>query len=104
MGILAGKRILVTGVITDASIVVSDRTLQRMGANLNEVSMGLVTVAPGADIASVKEALRARLPPDCVVWTRRELEETEQVAGRTPLARLPRLELSLDPPIRWGEG
>ncbi len=68
------------GFVSDASIVVSDCTLARVlpGYPLEDVTIGLVRVAPGADVAAVVRALRANLPGDVDVLLRAELEEHEQ--------------------------
>jgi putative ABC transport system permease protein len=44
----------------------------------DRVNFGLVTVAPGADVARVQQALRANLPPDVRVQTRAELDAQER--------------------------
>jgi putative ABC transport system permease protein len=69
-----------SGFISDASIVVSDRTLSRVfnGYSLDQVSIGLVKLAPGADRSSVVRELERTLPTDVQVRTRPELEATEQ--------------------------
>jgi len=68
------------GFISDAEIVVSDRTLSRLldGYSLGEVSLGLVRVKPGSDPVAVARDLRAALPADVRVVRRPELEAEEQ--------------------------
>jgi putative ABC transport system permease protein len=69
-----------TGFIGDASIVVSDQTYARLfpGLPLSDVNMGLVQLEPGADRDRVIEGLRAVMPGDVEVLTRREVEAVEQ--------------------------
>ena len=69
-----------TGFIGDASIVVSDQTYARLfpGLPLSDVNMGLVQLEPGADRDRVIEDLRAVMPGDVEVLTRREVEAVEQ--------------------------
>jgi putative ABC transport system permease protein len=67
------------GFIAPAMMIVSDRTRARLvGGGLDDVSLGLVKLRPGADPGQVLAALRARLPADVVVWSRAELEGAEQ--------------------------
>ncbi len=69
-----------TGFIGDASIVVSDQTYARLfpALPLSDVNMGLVQLEPGADRDRVIEGLRAVMPGDVEVLTRREVEAVEQ--------------------------
>jgi putative ABC transport system permease protein len=69
-----------TGFIGDASIFVSDRTFSRLfgGYPLSNVSLGLLTLAPGADVDAVAARLRAALPDDVEVLPRRAVEAGEQ--------------------------
>jgi DevC protein len=69
-----------SGFMADASVIVSDRTLVRVAhdASREAVSLGLVRLAPGARLATVRAALEERLPADVKVWSRRELEAHEQ--------------------------
>ena len=69
-----------TGFVGDASIFVSDQTFSRLfgGYPLSDVSLGLVRLAPGADMTTVISQLKAALPDDVQVMPRRELEGDEQ--------------------------
>jgi putative ABC transport system permease protein len=69
-----------SGFISDASIVVSDRTLSRLfnGYPLDLVNIGLVKLAPGADKESVVAKLKDVLSTDIKVWKRTDLEKSEQ--------------------------
>jgi putative ABC transport system permease protein len=69
-----------SGFISDASIVVSDRTLSRLfnGYPLDLVNIGLVKLAPGADEETVVRKLEGLLPSDVKVWRRADLEAKEQ--------------------------
>lgn len=69
-----------TGFIGDASIVVSDQTYARLfpALPLSDVNMGLVQLEPGASRDQVIEGLRAVMPGDVEVLTRREVEAVEQ--------------------------
>jgi putative ABC transport system permease protein len=69
-----------SGFTTDASMVVSDRTFSRMfnGYPLDQVSVGMVKLAPGANLDSVVRGLEGVLPSDVKVWKRSKLETTEQ--------------------------
>jgi putative ABC transport system permease protein len=70
-----------SGFISDASIVVSDRTLSRIfgGYSLELVNVGLVKLSPGANVLTVARKLQDILPADVRVWNRSTLEEKEQV-------------------------
>jgi putative ABC transport system permease protein len=61
-------------------IVVSDQTFSRLlgGWPLNDVSLGLIKLRPGADPERIAEQLRQSLPPDVRVLTRPQLEAKEQ--------------------------
>jgi putative ABC transport system permease protein len=69
-----------SGFISDASIVVSDRTLSRLfnGYPLDQVNIGLVKLEPGADQDAVVHKLEEVLPSDVKVWRRPDLEAAEQ--------------------------
>ena len=68
------------GFISDASVMVSDRTLTRLvpGYNLGDVSIGLVKLEAGADREAAVRALVEKMPADVRVLRREELEEREQ--------------------------
>ena len=60
-----------SGFISDASIIISDRTLSRIfGVPLKSVNIGLVKVAPGADAGEVARRLGEVMPSDVRVWSR----------------------------------
>lgn len=69
-----------TGFVADASIFVSDETFRTLfgGYALSDVSLGLVSLAPGTDPDSVIARLNAALPDDVQVMTRRAIEADEQ--------------------------
>jgi putative ABC transport system permease protein len=69
-----------TGFVADAGVILSDRTLTRVlpGYPLENVSIGLVTISPGADREAVLAALKGRMPQDTQIWERKQLEEHEQ--------------------------
>jgi putative ABC transport system permease protein len=68
------------GFVSDASVLISDRTLTRVvpNTNLNNVSIGFVKLEPGADREAVFRALQAKMPADVLVLRRSELETREQ--------------------------
>jgi putative ABC transport system permease protein len=68
------------GFITPALAVVGSQTLPGMFGNypLDQVSVGLIQLAPGADREAVRRDLRQRLPDDVEVWDRSDLEANEQ--------------------------
>jgi putative ABC transport system permease protein len=69
-----------SGFIADAGVIVSDRTLARLipGYPLEDVNIGLVTLKPGVDRATVLKAIKAAMPADTAVWERSDLEKHEQ--------------------------
>jgi putative ABC transport system permease protein len=68
------------GFVSPAMMIVGSQTLPGMFGNypLDDVSVGLVKLAPGANRPAVLAALRKALPPDTLVWDRTELESNEQ--------------------------
>ena len=85
---IGGRRIRVaelftlgTGFSADGAVLTSDVTFTRLmrGRNLDDVSLGLVTLRPGADPNSAAARLRTLLPPDVVVLTRAEVYHQEQM-------------------------
>jgi putative ABC transport system permease protein len=69
---------------TDGSVIMSDRNFLQFfpdrsasGPYLAEVEVGVVQVAPGANVFAVQQELRQRLPDDVVVLTKPELVEQE---------------------------
>jgi putative ABC transport system permease protein len=68
------------GFISDASVLVSDRTLARIvpGYPLESVSVGFIQLKPGANREAVIQALEAELPKDVEVLRREQLDRHEQ--------------------------
>lgn len=77
---VAGEFSMGTGFGADGDIIVSDQTFKRLFPNrsLDEVSLGLVRVAPGNSADEVASRLRRRLPPDVQVYTREQIEDLER--------------------------
>jgi len=73
----------------DGSLVTSETNLFRLVPNRNpgSLSVGLVQVAPGADVEAVRSALAAALPPDVEVVTKPEYmtREVRFWATSTPI-------------------
>lgn len=69
-----------TGFGADGDIIVSDQTFRRLFPNrsLEQVSLGLIRIAPGADPQQVAALLQRRLPPDVKVYTREQIEDLER--------------------------
>lgn len=69
-----------TGLIADGALWVSDVTLSNLlGCDCrDQIQLGLVRFAPGANREEVLERIRARLPEDTLVWTREKLRGNEQ--------------------------
>jgi putative ABC transport system permease protein len=68
------------GFVSTAMMIVGSPTLPGMfgGYALDEPSVGLVKLAPGADRAAVLRALRELLPADVEAWDRSAVEANEQ--------------------------
>ena len=77
---IVGQYMLGTGFLADGDIIVSDVTFARLFPSLpvQQVSLGLVQLAPGADLRMVIHALRQDLPNDVRVLSRAELEAAER--------------------------
>ncbi|MEN9664145.1 MAG: hypothetical protein RLZZ326_508 [Planctomycetota bacterium] len=77
---IAGRFQMGTGFSADGAVITSRRTLARIvpGLGTEEVSLGLVSVAPGADPAAVTRRLRADLPDDVRILSRKELAWIER--------------------------
>ncbi len=77
---ITGSYALGMGLLADGSAIVSDETYERlMGPwNARYANLGLVKVAPGADVAQVAAALRERLPADVVIATKADIIRREQ--------------------------
>lgn len=68
-----------TGFSWNAMLLTGEETFGRLIPQPpGRVTFGLVTLAPGADPAAVREQLRATLPPDVQVLTRAEMEARER--------------------------
>jgi putative ABC transport system permease protein len=81
---LEGRRLLVVdsyaygpGFMGNAEVLVSDQTFTRVfaGYPLTDVTVGLVKLRPGCDVAAAVRDLEAALPGDVLVWARPRLEE-----------------------------
>ncbi len=70
------------------TLIVSDQNFSRIrdGFPLNQVSLGLITVVPGAEPTRVAQQLRHLLPADVQVFTRSEMTryETDYWRHNTP--------------------
>lgn len=69
-----------TGFIAGAAVVVSANTFQRLmgGYPLNRPHLGLLKIAPGAELEATLDKLRERLPADVIVRSRYELAKGER--------------------------
>ena len=78
--LITGSFALGMGLLADGCAIVSDETYERlMGPwNARFANLGLVKVAPGADVATVAAALRQRLPRDVVIATKADIIRREQ--------------------------
>ena len=85
---IGGRRIVVadlftlgTGFSADGAVLASDVTFTRLmpGRDLDDVSLGLVTLRQGADPNAAAARLRTLLPPDVVVLTRADVYHQEQM-------------------------
>ena len=77
---VVGEFSMGTGFGADGDIIVGDQTFRRLFPNrsLEQVSLGLVTVAAGSDPSEVAAQLKRRLPPDVNVYTREQIEGMER--------------------------
>ncbi|MEM6797254.1 MAG: ABC transporter permease, partial [Acidobacteriota bacterium] len=67
------------GFVADGLAVTSRRSFERIfDPPPGEVEMGLVQLEPGASAERVAERLRALLPADTKVWTRRQVEARDR--------------------------
>jgi putative ABC transport system permease protein len=64
----------------DGNVITSDLNFQRIFSQrrLSQVSAGLITLKPGADLALTAAALRANLPNDVLVLTKAEFAQFEE--------------------------
>jgi putative ABC transport system permease protein len=60
------------------NVIMSDWNYGERGNDLNNVTIGVLTLEPGADLAVVKAQLRASLPSEVGIFTREEFIEREQ--------------------------
>lgn len=81
---IAGRRIEVAGLFSNGGgmsagslLIASDRTFSHLGLPLNQATLGLIKLQPGADPATVVGALRDRLPQDVSVWRRGDYRDRE---------------------------
>jgi putative ABC transport system permease protein len=88
---LSGQKVLVVGTfrlgtdfVTDGNVLMSDHNFLKLFANraspaphLDRVEIGLVRLAPGADLRAVQSELQQGLPEDVKVLTRSELAALE---------------------------
>lgn len=77
---ITGAYDLGMGLLANGSVIVSDDTFERLqGPSTSRfANLGLVKVEPGADVATVMAALRARLPNDVVIATKADMMKREQ--------------------------
>jgi putative ABC transport system permease protein len=77
---VVGQFTMGTGFGADGAILVSERTFGQLfpARPLEQVSLGLVTLKPGADPDQAAERLRELLPPDVSVMTRAEISAHER--------------------------
>jgi putative ABC transport system permease protein len=67
------------GFFADGSIIVSNETFQNLvRQDSRKVSLGMVKLAPGADLEEVKEAMRASMPSEVLIFGRDEFVTGEQ--------------------------
>lgn len=66
------------GMAAACVLVVSDRTFNELSFPLEQVNLGLVKLRPGADAATVVQALQRALPADVRVQTRTSFRERER--------------------------
>ena len=76
---IAGHYCLGSGLAADGAVVMSDRGFARAmpGRSIDEVSLGLVKLTPGADPDEAAARLRGMLPDDVEVLTRSQVRDFE---------------------------
>ncbi|MGF1520099.1 MAG: ABC transporter permease DevC [Nodosilinea sp.] len=76
---IVGQYDLGGGFAADGTLIMSDQNFRRYFAPrpLDQISLGLVLLEPGADAQRVKSALQARLPADVEVYTKAEIIRKE---------------------------
>lgn len=93
---VVGRFRLGTDFANDANLFISSAGFARLfrryapDDGLAEVDLGLVRLAPGADVEAVRSALAARLPDDVAVYTKAEFIEQELAfwARSTPIGMI----------------
>jgi putative ABC transport system permease protein len=84
---ISGRRISVAGIFTlgstifiDGHIITSDWNYLRLfgSDSIDNLSLGILTLEPDADLETVKINIQARLPSDIEVMTHQELIESEE--------------------------
>jgi putative ABC transport system permease protein len=86
MTLMGNRRAYVVGLfslgstlIEKGNVIMSDwNYANRELGDLNKITLGVLTLKPGSDIAAVKAKLRANLPPEVGVFTREEFIQREQ--------------------------
>ncbi len=77
--IIVGQYTLGLGFVADGGIIVSDTTFAQIShSRVDDVHVGLVQLASGADTSAVRQALRRSLPHDVRVLSRTELAAAER--------------------------
>lgn len=76
---IVGQYDLGGGFAADGTLIMSDQNFRRYFAPrpLDQISLGLVLLEPGADAQRVKAALQAQLPADVEVYTKPEIIRKE---------------------------
>ncbi len=76
---IVGHYALGSGLAADGAVVMSDRGFARAmpGRSIDEVSLGLVKLIPGADADDAAARLRGMLPDDVEVLTRHQVRQFE---------------------------
>jgi putative ABC transport system permease protein len=86
---LIGLYSLGTSFGIDGSVITSDLNFQRINPErtAGHIELGLINLAPGADLAAVQAAIRAQIPADVLVLTLEEYVDREVAYwnGSTPI-------------------
>lgn len=77
---IGGQYTLGGGFAADGTLIVSDQNFRRLFSPrpLDRIDLGLIQVAPGANVEAVKQAVRARLSKDVLVMTQQEMIDRER--------------------------
>lgn len=77
---IGGQYTLGGGFAADGTMIVSDQNFRRLFAprTLNQIDLGLIQLAPEANVERVKQAIRDRLPKDVLVMTQQEIIDREE--------------------------